>query len=231
MSEDNGRASRDQGDGTVQLAKPKTKIFPQSAKRQQKKAGRRFLQRLSEEGDTSQILRRIRALKGVTLRDLARASKISVSYLSNYENGKANITIGSLKKIAQALGVSTSDLLSEEQGRDIVIVPKERRYIRELFESETGTAYQEYMMRSNSAIMHVSIATLPPNSDTGEPSSHYGEEFVYVFKGSLTVILNNSAYRIEEGTMAYYNSSLLHKLANDGETNTEYLHVNTPPTY
>ena len=182
--------------------------------------------------DTSHLnVRRIRQMKGMTLRQLAKESKLTLSYLSNYENGKVNITITSLRKIAEAIGVPVSDLLTDNQESDVVIVPKEHRYTRVLYETETGKAIQEYLMYSGRAIMHVSINTLPPHSDSGEPSSHYGEEFILSLKGTVSVILDDKVYAIPEGTMIYYRSTFFHKVANDTDEEVSFFQVNTPPTY
>ena len=183
-------------------------------------------------GDNSHLnVRRIRQMKGMTLRQLARESNLSLSYLSNYENGKVNITISSLRKIAEAIGVPVSDLLTDSQENDVVIVPRDERYTRVLYEAETGTAIQQYLMYSGRAIMHVSINHLPPHSDSGEPTSHYGEEFILSLHGTVSVILDDKTYHIPEDTMIYYRSTFFHKVANETDEEVSFFQVNTPPTY
>lgn len=183
-------------------------------------------------GDNSHLnVRKIRQMKGMTLRQLAKEANLSLSYLSNYENGKVNITISSLRKIAEAIGVPVSDLLTDNQENDVVIVPREERYTRVLYEAETGTALQQYLMYSGRAIMHVSINNLPPHSDSGAPTSHYGEEFILSIRGTVCVILDDKAYHIPEGTMIYYRSTFFHKVANETDEEVAFFQVNTPPTY
>jgi transcriptional regulator with XRE-family HTH domain len=48
---------------------------------------------------------------GMTLTDLHKATGLSLSYLSEAINGKSNMSIKSLEKVAQALNVSPSYLL------------------------------------------------------------------------------------------------------------------------
>ena len=188
---------------------------------------------LPSNGDTSCInVRRIRQAKRISLRKLAGQTKLSLSYLSNYENGKVNITVNSLKKIANVLEVPLADLLDNHVNEDIVIVPKEQRCTRVLYQAESGTALQEYLMYSSRAAMHVSINHLPPFGDSGsKASSHYGEEFIYCMSGIVTVILEDKHYQIPEGGMIYYRSSLLHRAINEHDVETVFLQVNTPPTY
>ena len=56
----------------------------------------------------------IREERGLSLSDLARSCEVTKGYLSQLEHGKAtNPSVEAVKKIAQGLGVSLSDLLEE----------------------------------------------------------------------------------------------------------------------
>ena len=185
-----------------------------------------------QEPDTSYLnVKQFRHLKHMSLRELARESGLTLSYLSNYENGKVNITINSLKRISNALGIPVAELLGGTQDNDIIVVPKDARVVRELYVAPSGVALQEYLMSSGRAAMHVLIGRLPPHSDSGEPSAHYGEEFILSIQGVVSVILDNATYQLKEGDMIYYRSTHLHKVANEQDSEIVYLHVNTPPTF
>ena len=58
-------------------------------------------------------IRKIRQEKGFSQESLALASGLDRSYIGGVERGERNIAILNLKKIATALGVSTSKLLEE----------------------------------------------------------------------------------------------------------------------
>ena len=53
-------------------------------------------------------------VRDITLSDLANKSGLSVSYLSDAELGRTNMSIKALEKVANALGVSSSYLLDEK---------------------------------------------------------------------------------------------------------------------
>ena len=55
----------------------------------------------------------IRERKGLSVRALAAKAKMSFTYLSNVENGKADPSLSTLKRIAKALKVKVSDLLHD----------------------------------------------------------------------------------------------------------------------
>jgi len=58
-----------------------------------------------------QNLKRIRAKKGMSQGDISRALDVHRAYVSGIENGKRNPTLTTIKKLADALGVSVSELL------------------------------------------------------------------------------------------------------------------------
>ena len=58
-----------------------------------------------------QNLKRIRNKKKMSQGDIARALKVHRAYVSGVENGKRNPTLATIKKLADALGVSADELL------------------------------------------------------------------------------------------------------------------------
>jgi len=65
----------------------------------------------SESARLGKNLRQIRTQKGMTQGDIVRALGVSRSFVSNIENGKTNPTLSTIKRIADALGVSVDRLL------------------------------------------------------------------------------------------------------------------------
>ena len=56
-------------------------------------------------------LKRIRTEKAMSQGDIARALDVSRGYISNIENGKQNLTITTIGRLAKVLGVSSSEFL------------------------------------------------------------------------------------------------------------------------
>lgn len=61
-------------------------------------------------------LRSFRADKGITLRELAEASRVSPGYLSELERGRKEVSSELLASVCHALGASVSDVLIEAAG-------------------------------------------------------------------------------------------------------------------
>ncbi len=57
-------------------------------------------------------IRRRRAAQGLTLRTLAERSGLSLRFLSDLEHGRGNISVGKLLRVARALEVKPSELVS-----------------------------------------------------------------------------------------------------------------------
>ena len=56
-------------------------------------------------------MKRIRAKKGMSQGDIARALEVDRGYISNIENGKKNPTLATIQKLADALKVSADELI------------------------------------------------------------------------------------------------------------------------
>ena len=58
-----------------------------------------------------QNIKKIRTRKGMSQGDICRSLDMDRGYMSAIENGKKNITIQQLERLARALGVSSDELL------------------------------------------------------------------------------------------------------------------------
>lgn len=56
-------------------------------------------------------MKRIRTKKNMSQGDIARALEVDRGYISNIESGKKNLTLATIQKLANALGVSADELL------------------------------------------------------------------------------------------------------------------------
>jgi quercetin dioxygenase-like cupin family protein len=60
---------------------------------------------------------------------------------------------------------------------------------------------------------------------------HFGQEFVFVLKGTIEIDLNKTKYTLKKGDSIYFNSSIPHAFRNLGKLKAEALWVITPPTF
>ena len=83
--------------------------------------------------EIGQRIRKFRKLRGLTQEALSDAADLSPSYLSHIENGKKKSSLEALIRIADALGVSVDQLLSNRQP----FVSARQSELHELLETAT----------------------------------------------------------------------------------------------
>src|SRR5919199_5659229 len=69
---------------------------------------------VSTDVDVGERLRALRRFRRCTLRTIAARSGLSESFLSQVERGRSSASIASLRRIAEALGVSMADLFGPD---------------------------------------------------------------------------------------------------------------------
>ena len=167
-----------------------------------------------------------RTKKGLTLKALSGRVGLSISYLSQIENGHVNLNVENLHQISKALGVPIINLLVSETRSDVSISRRGERRWMPLGEKAAESLLVKY--RGNFEIF---VIKLEPHATT-QALTHEGEEFTYVVSGRVRIFLGSDEYHdLEEGDVAYYRSTLPHHWENTTNTAAEMLVVNSPATY
>lgn len=65
----------------------------------------------NEASKLGKNLKRIRTAKGITQGDIVRKLKVGRGFISNIENGKANPTLSTIAKLAEAIRVPIDELV------------------------------------------------------------------------------------------------------------------------
>jgi transcriptional regulator with XRE-family HTH domain len=163
-----------------------------------------------------EVLRRLRAHRGWTLKEMSAASGIPVSTLSKVEHDRLTLTYDKLQQVGQRLGLRMSELFSEEEG-DAAPVPTGRRSIGDIKHAvRVETPNYDYYYLSTElrrkkmtpVIAKIRAKTL---AEFGDLVRHPGEELIYVAKGRIVV--HSEFYdpvTLEEGQTIYIDSSMGH---------------------
>ena len=75
------------------------------------------------------------------------------------------------------------------------------------------------------------LLTLPPKGKSYEMQSHFGEEFGYVLKGTITLVRDNKKYKLKAKDTFYMNGKTSHYLYNHGNSEALILWVTNPPMF
>jgi len=181
------------------------------------------------EVDVGQRLRALRRHRRCTLKTVAERSGLSESFLSQVERGRSNASIASLRRIAEALGVSVSDLFEPSRP------PQPRVLRRDDRPALTFGVLGRKLLLTPSPLLNleVFVGELETGGSTGpEPYAHGdSEELFVVLAGTVELELGGELYELERGDSIDYRSSISHRVSNIGDDIAEVMWIISPPSY
>lgn len=173
-------------------------------------------------------IRELRHQRGLTLVQLAAATELSHSFLSQVERGLAQLSMSSLFRIAQALGTTQDRLLSAaSRGRDadadaVVVVRRDEGPTLPV--ASSGGARQ--LVGDPRAFYATEFVGFGRTFE--DFFSHGGDEFVYVAAGCIEVELGDGrSFLLEAGDSIRYPGTLEHRwrAARRGATRALMIHT------
>ncbi len=177
-------------------------------------------------GSPGEQLRRLRVKAHKKLKEISEATGLSVSFISALERGGSGASVASLRRLADAYGVSMRELFGADLEEHPPLVRSEDR---PAMRWDNGVRFEE--MASGEKIMDPSYLHVPPHSGSEGFYSHHGEEFIYVVSGIFHVELKDQqVFRLEPGDTLYFPSTIPHRWW-AGDEHVEAVYVNTPPTF
>ncbi|MCA1905838.1 MAG: XRE family transcriptional regulator [Desulfarculus sp.] len=176
-----------------------------------------------------QRVRQIREQKGLTLTDLAQRTGLMEQFLADIEAETASPPLGVLVKLGKALGMKMGTLIASGEERPYTVVRSSERQAMSRLSSQRGTAYgysyQSLAPKKKNRSMDPFVVTLEQAAQDVPPSSHEGEEFIFVLEGSMEALVGEAMEILGPGDSIYYDSSEPHLLRPHGEGPTRILAV------
>jgi transcriptional regulator with XRE-family HTH domain len=189
-------------------------------------------------------LRHERAERGLSLRELARRLDVSPSLVSQIETGKIQPSVRTLYAMVSELGVSLDDVFHADDGAAVrvgrrhgsnagALMPAEsaghvqKADSRPVVNLESGVRWERLTARNEPGIEFL-LTVYPPGSESGPADAlvrHTGREFGVVLKGTLGLTVGFDEYTLEAGDSVFFDSTVPHRLHNDGEETVEAIWV------
>jgi transcriptional regulator with XRE-family HTH domain len=189
---------------------------------------------------------RIRAARqraGLTLRQLAAATGVSASLLSQIENSRARPSVTTLYGLVGALGLSLDELLAPEpnpapttaavaqfdmdarlESLDAsggpVTQHVRHRGQRPVLEFESGVTWEQLTNSLTPFVDHL-LVTYPPKSSSSASSklyTHFGFEHVYMVSGTIELQLDFDTCTLGAGDSIAFDCSRPHMFRNNSAT-------------
>lgn len=162
-----------------------------------------------------QRIRAIRLAKGISGRSLAERCGVSPSFISQVEGGQASPSIGSLERLARALGVGISDLF--EPG-PIVSPYVTRVGQRKRLASTWSRAMIEAVVEPGEATqLECILVTLSSGGMSARtPQIAAAEHVVFATDGVVELDIDGDTYRLAAGDAALVPQGARFRLSNEG---------------
>jgi quercetin dioxygenase-like cupin family protein/DNA-binding XRE family transcriptional regulator len=163
-------------------------------------------------------IRRVREMRGLTIKDLSSRTGIDIDTLELTESGE----------VIPALDMKMGYFISPGIDKLMTVMRKdERRQISRYGETKSmqyGYFYESLAPEKADRLMEPFIVTLVP-TDVEEFSTHAGQEFLYVLEGEMKVQVGDRVEFLKPGDAVYYDSNQPHLVRCVGTTVTKALAV------
>jgi transcriptional regulator with XRE-family HTH domain len=160
-------------------------------------------------------IRKRREYLNIPSYDLANAIGVTSSLISQIERAKACPSILTLMKIADVLQTTVGELIGEYETlvSNPLLKVEDRKFVRK---NNKGARLYLLSHHDPKKEMDTFIVEFDENADSTNimTSKNPRQEFCYVLKGKINVVLNTQEYTMKEGDSFYFNSSQYHLFTN-----------------
>ncbi len=174
-------------------------------------------------------LQALRTRTGLSQRRLARRAGVSNATISLIEHGRTDPSMGLLKRILDALGVSFAEFFSETSR-----TPEKVFFTHDEL-SQIGSGPISYLQVGSdlsSAQLQILYERYEPGADTGQSMlSHEAEEGGIVLQGRLEVTVADQVRVLSPGDAYRFSSRLPHRFRNVGSEPCVLVSACTPPSF
>jgi transcriptional regulator with XRE-family HTH domain len=160
-------------------------------------------------------IRQLRLGLGLSVRTLASETGFSPSLISQVEHGHVMPSIGSLERIAMALGVSLSTFFAESETNPEGLVRANAR--QKLTSTWSPVSIEALRPTKEAGMLEPVLIVMAPGGRSGKfPTAHAREKFVLVLDGEVTLTLGDEVHRLRTGDAITFASAIPHQLENTG---------------
>jgi quercetin dioxygenase-like cupin family protein/DNA-binding transcriptional regulator YiaG len=183
---------------------------------------------LEQEAVTpAQNLRAAREKQGFSIQELSQRTGIAQRELEQVEAGQIMLPLGQVIKLSKVLSLKMADMISVGDKAFTIVRAGERSEVQRFGKAKQASHGYEYVSLApgkKDRLMEPFLVTLHPAS-SDEPSSHDGQEFIYVLDGEMEVIVDDNHDILKPGDSIYYDSSTTHLVRAHGNKPAQILAV------
>ena len=176
--------------------------------------------------DIGSKIKNLRTLNGFTQEELADRCELTKGFISQLENNNNEPSISTLQDILSALGTTLKDFFTEDEEKQVV-------FTKEDYFSTDNDSHQITWLVPNSLKndMEPIIVELKPGCVLTKDMPHEGQEFGYVLKGKVVVVIGSNAYKAKAGETFYYDTNKVHYIKNVSNESAKIIWISCPPNF
>ncbi len=179
--------------------------------------------------DVGKRLKSIRLMRGISQRELAKISGVTNSMISQIEQNQVNPSVGSLKKILDAIPISMGEFFTLEMESDDKIFYSEDEL------TDLGDGLVKMLLvgsKHNGRKLAILREVYPAGADTGtEFIQHEGEEGGIIIRGEIEITVGSKSKILKAGDSYYFETRRPHRFRNKSKEECELISAATPPTF
>jgi transcriptional regulator with XRE-family HTH domain len=176
-------------------------------------------------------IRKAREAQNITIKELSTRTGTDIEILKNIEANKMTPPLGELVKLGKALDTRMSYFISPGVDKPVTVVRADQRQpvSRKIKtgSEKYGYSYESLAPEKANRRMEPFVVTLVP-CEVVEPSTHDGQEFLFVLEGQIVARIGDRTESLEPGDAIYYDSSKPHYVKSAGGSKAKILAVIYP---
>lgn len=169
----------------------------------------------------------LRQAKNLTQEELGSRADLTKGFISQVERNLTSLSVESLIGILDALDEKPSVFFSGSLDEKTVFKLKDRVDL----EIDGIKAFQILVPAAQNRLLDPALVELAPGERTPEEEPHEGEEFGFVFSGSVDLVLGGNPQRVKKGECFYYRATRKHYIVNKRKGLAVLLWVSSPPNF
>lgn len=144
----------------------------------------------------------LRTRQRITLKELAKKTGLTTSFLSQLERDLTSPSVSSLEKIAEALNTKAGYFFEREEAKELTFIKK--GVAKRLIDKEKGISCETLASGVLNIKMQPQVFSLGAGSElTKEIMYPEGEKFGMVLKGKVELLCDSEKLILEEGDSIY----------------------------
>lgn len=179
--------------------------------------------------DVGKELKSIRVMKEVSQRELAKLSGVTNTMISQIEKNQVNPSIGTLKKVLDAMSTSMGDFFTVD------VETEDKIFFNSSELVDIGDNIISMLLvgsKTKGRKLALIRETYPPGADSGTDfMQHDGEEAGIILRGALEITIGREKKMLNAGDSYYFETRKRHRFRNIGKVECELISAATPPTF